>query len=174
MSRLLCGGLGAVGLAVVMATAQVGAQAPVKVEMKDAKGQPIGTATLSSAMGSVQILLDLKNLTPGVHAIHVHAVPKCEGPAFTSAGGHLNPASKKHGLQNPDGPHAGDMENFTVAADGTSKAKVMAKGITLGKEANSVLAGSGTALVVHADADDMKTDPSGNAGDRVACGLITP
>lgn len=174
MSRLLGGALGAVGLAIVMMTAHVTAQGPITVEMKDAKGQPVGTATLSAATGGVQIALDVKNLTPGVHAIHVHAVPKCEGPAFTSAGGHFNPASKKHGLQNPEGPHAGDMENFTVAADGTSTAKVIAKGITLGKEANSALAGSGTALVIHAGPDDMKTDPAGNAGDRVACGLIVP
>ena len=172
MSRLFCGGLAAAGLAVVIAAAHPAAQAVVKVEMKDAQGQSVGTATLSSAMGAVHIQLDLRNLKPGVHAIHVHAVPKCEGPAFTSAGGHFNPGGKKHGLQNPEGPHAGDMENFTAAADGTAKAMVMAKGITLGNEPNSVFAGGGTALVVHAGQDDMKTDPAGNAGDRIACGVI--
>ncbi len=173
MSRLLSRGLGAVGLALVVAAAPIGAQAPVKVEMKDAQGKPVGTATLSSAMGGVQIQLDLQNLKPGVHAIHVHAVPKCEGPAFTSAGSHLNPAGKKHGLQNPEGPHAGDMENFTVAADGTARATVMARGVTLGNEANSVFANGGTALVVHASPDDMKSDPAGNAGDRIVCGIIS-
>lgn len=172
MNRVMWSGLGAVGLAVLMAAAPR-AQAPVNVELKDAKGQSVGTAVLTSGMGGVQIQLNVKGLEPGVHAIHVHAVPKCEGPDFTSAGGHFNPANKQHGLQNPQGAHAGDMENFTVTADGTSKAKVMAKGITLGSELNSVFAGSGTALVIHAAADDMKTDPSGNAGDRVACGLIT-
>lgn len=172
MSKLLSAGLAAAGLAMVMTTAHLAAQGPVKVELKDAQGQPVGTATLSSAIGAVQIQLDLRNLKPGVHAVHVHAIPKCEGPAFTSAGGHFNPAGKKHGLQNPEGPHAGDMENFTVAADGTAKAMVMARGVTLGTEANSVFTNGGTALVVHAGQDDMKTDPAGNAGDRIACGVI--
>jgi Cu-Zn family superoxide dismutase len=161
------------GLSALILTAGLAAQGPVKVELKDATGQSIGTATLTSAMGAVHIQLDVKNLKPGPHAIHVHMTPKCEGPAFTSAGGHFNPAGKKHGLQSPDGPHAGDMENFTVAADGTSKAMIMAKGITLGSEANSVFANGGTALVVHAGPDDMKTDPAGAAGDRIACGVIT-
>ena len=173
MSRLLCGGLAAAGLALLVTAAQPAAQAPVKVELKDAQGQSIGTATLSAAMGAVHVQLDLKGLKPGVHAIHVHAVPKCEGPAFTSAGGHLNPAGKKHGLQSPDGPHAGDMENFTVAADGTAKGMIMTKGITLGDGPHSVFANGGTALVVHAGPDDMKTDPAGASGDRIACGVIT-
>ena len=89
------------------------------------------------------------------------------------SGGHFNPAGKKHGLQNPEGPHAGDMENFTVGADGTAKGMIMAKGITMGSEANSVFANGGTALVIHAGPDDMKTDPAGAAGDRIACGTIT-
>jgi Cu-Zn family superoxide dismutase len=173
MSRVMRGGFAAAALAVVAAAAPLVAQAPVKVELKDAQGQSIGTAALSSAMGAVHIQLDLKGLKPGPHALHVHAVAKCEAPGFTSAGPHLNPGNKKHGLQNPDGPHAGDMENFTVAADGTAKAMVMAKGITLGSEPNSVFANGGTALVVHAGPDDGKTDPSGGSGDRIACGVIT-
>lgn len=163
---------GTTAVALAMAIGTLVAQAPVTVELKDGQGQPVGSATLSSAMGAVHIQLNLKNLKPGVHALHVHATPKCEGPDFTSAGAHLNPAGKKHGLQSAEGPHAGDIENFTVAADGTAKGMVMAKGLALGSEAHSVYANGGTALVVHAEPDDMKTDPAGASGDRIACGVI--
>ena len=97
----------AAGLATVSLQAQ--APAPVKVELKNGQGQAVGTATLTQEMNMVHIALDVKGLTPGQHAIHVHMTPTCEGPAFTSAGGHFNPAGKKHGAQNPEGPHAGDM-----------------------------------------------------------------
>lgn len=174
MTRVVLGAAFSAVLAAGLATASLQAQAtaPVKVELKNGQGASIGTATLTQEMNMVHIMLDVKGLTPGQHALHVHMTPTCEGPAFTSAGGHFNPAGKKHGSQNPEGPHAGDMPNFTVAADGTSKAMVMASGITLGNGANSVFANGGTALVIHAGADDMKTDPAGAAGDRIACGVI--
>jgi superoxide dismutase, Cu-Zn family len=149
----------------------VAAQSATKVDLKNAEGASIGSATLSRSAGGVSIALDLKGLTPGEHALHVHVTPKCEGPAFTTAGGHFNPAAKKHGMKNPEGPHAGDMNNFMVAADGTAKATVVAPGVTLGAEPNSVFADGGTALVVHAKGDDMMTDPAGAAGDRIACGV---
>ncbi len=173
MTQLIRGVFVGAGLSAVMLTASLAAQGPVKVEMKDAQGQSIGSASLSEMSGMVHIQLDLKGLKPGEHALHVHGVAKCEGPAFTTAGGHFNPAAKKHGLQSPDGPHAGDMENFMVQADGTAKGMVMAKGISLGAGANSVFTNGGTALVIHAGPDDMKTDPAGAAGDRIACGTIT-
>ena len=146
--------------------------APVKVEMHNAQGQDIGSATLSSAPQGVNINLELVNLPPGEHALHVHQNAKCDGPAFTTAGPHLNPDMKRHGLQNPDGPHAGDMPNFTVDAHGMVKATLVAPGVTLGKDSHSVFSNGGTALVIHAKADDQKTDPAGNAGDRIACGIV--
>jgi superoxide dismutase, Cu-Zn family len=146
---------------------------PVTVKLVDARGDSIGTATLSPAPAGVTIALAVKGLSPGEHAIHVHGTAKCEGPAFTSAGGHFNPGQKQHGIDNPQGPHAGDMPNFTVDATGRSTATVVAPGITLGDGPTSVFTGGGTALVIHEKADDMKSDPAGNAGARVACGVIT-
>lgn len=145
----------------------------VVVNLKNVQGENIGTAVLSPAAQGVEIKLDVRNLLPGEHAIHVHQVPKCDPPDFKSAGGHFNPDGKHHGLQNPDGPHAGDIPNFTVGADGTAQMMVIAPNVTLGTDSRSVFSNGGTALVIHAKADDGKTDPAGNAGDRIACGVIT-
>jgi Cu-Zn family superoxide dismutase len=154
-------------------TIAAAAQQPTKVELKGAQGEAIGTATLTATGATgVSIALDVKGLKPGEHGVHLHAVPKCEGPAFTSAGPHFNPETKKHGTQNPEGPHAGDMPNLTVGADGTAKATVTDPRVTLGTGANSLFANGGTAIVIHAGPDDMKTDPSGGSGDRIACGAI--
>jgi Cu-Zn family superoxide dismutase len=158
-------------LACFAATVSVSAQMK-HVDLKDAKGNSVGMAMVSPAKGGgVSIDLDVKNLPPGEHALHFHAVPKCEAP-FTSAGGHFNPGGKKHGMQNPEGAHAGDMNNFTVDAKGNAKTTIVNKNVTMGAEPNSIYANGGTALMIHAAADDMKTDPSGNAGDRIACGAI--
>jgi Cu-Zn family superoxide dismutase len=143
------------------------------VDLKDAKGNSVGMAMISPARGGgVSIDLDVKGLPPGEHALHFHAVPKCEAP-FTSAGGHFNPGNKKHGMESAEGPHAGDMNNFTVDAKGTAKTTIVNPRVTMGSEPNSIYAAGVTALMIHAGADHMKTDPAGNAGDRIACGVVT-
>jgi Cu-Zn family superoxide dismutase len=146
--------------------------AKTKVEVKDAQGKDVGTVVIWDQGSGVALQLNLHDLTPGEHAIHFHQVPKCEAPDFKSAGGHFNPESKKHGFDNPEGHHAGDMKNFTVGADGRAKAELEDTDVTLKDGPHSLLT-NGAAIVVHAKADDYKTDPSGSSGDRVACGVIT-
>ena len=163
-------------LAAKMAVAQADAGAPatspapasLTVKMIDAKSQPVGTATLTQTPHGVLIAVDLHHLTPGAHAIHLHETGKCE-PPFKTAGGHFNPGHKQHGFLVAEGAHGGDLPNLDVPVNGSVKAEFIAHGVNLD---GALLDADGSALVVHAKADDYKSQPAGDAGDRVACGVI--
>jgi Cu-Zn family superoxide dismutase len=148
------------------------AQSAAHADIVDAQGKKIGTAAFRASNNGVRIDVNVSGLPPGTRGIHIHSVGKCEGPAFTTAGPHLNPTSKKHGKDSPEGPHAGDLLNLEVNADGLGKASLLDQNVTLGQGQSSLFHEGGTSLVIHADADDYKTDPAGNSGARIACGVI--
>ena len=149
--------------------------APKGVYMKGAQGQDMGTALLKPDGNGIAMVYDFKNLPPGPHAVHIHQNAKCDGTdGFKSAGPHFNPAGKKHGLLNPEGAHNGDLANIKANQKGIAKGTLSTARVTMAEgEPNSVFANGGTAVVIHAHPDDEKTDPAGNAGDRIACGVIT-
>ncbi|PYO18263.1 MAG: superoxide dismutase [Candidatus Rokuibacteriota bacterium] len=141
-------------------------------ELTNTSGQSVGTARFTQAGNVVRILVEAKGLPPGPHGAHVHAVGKCDPPDFNSAGPHFNPTNKQHGALNPQGSHAGDLPNLTIGPDGTGRMETTTEQLSLGSGPSSVWDADGSALVVHANADDFKTDPTGNSGARVACGVL--
>lgn len=160
-------------LAVTLLTPALALASPAATaDLKDATGKPVGTATFTAGEGGVRVKVQVTGLRPGPHGFHVHAAGRCEAPDFKTAAGHFNPAGKQHGLDNPMGHHGGDMPNLVVGADGRGEATAMLQGVTLGEGDASLFHAGGTALVIHADADDGKTDPAGNAGARIACGVV--
>jgi Cu-Zn family superoxide dismutase len=144
----------------------------VQVDLHDAKGETVGHATMTEEKKGVQLKVEVTKLSEGEHGIHLHETGKCEGPDFKSAGAHFNPDKKAHGLENPKGSHLGDMPNLKVGADGKGQMTYLIKKATLKPGSNSLMDADGTAVVIHAKQDDQKNDPSGNSGDRIACGVL--
>jgi Cu-Zn family superoxide dismutase len=168
LGTLLVGSLAATGCATLPATAP-----QATAELKNARGEVVGAASFWEDAGGVRLVATVKRIAPGKHGFHIHAVGRCDPPDFTTAGGHFNPEGKQHGLKNPRGPHAGDLPNLEVGADGTGRLGHVTRLVTLGAGRPSLFDADGSALVLHADPDDDVTDPAGNAGARIACGLIT-
>jgi Cu-Zn family superoxide dismutase len=164
--------LGAVVLALMLGCGE-SPPPTAKAVLVNGQGQKVGEAKLTETPQGVKISLKVENLPPGVHACHIHAKGMCTTPGFESAGGHFNPFGKKHGLKNPQGPHAGDLPNFTVGPDGKGSLETVDSLVTLKPGKNSLFQEGGTSLVIHAGPDDELTDPAGNAGARIACGPIT-
>jgi Cu-Zn family superoxide dismutase len=137
------------------------------IAMVSASGASVGAVQAEPRPGGTYIRIAVQDLPPGDHGLHLHTVGRCDGPAFQSAGAHWNPAGKQHGHLNPAGAHAGDLPNLTVSTNGRGAINFLATGGALDDA-------DGTALVIHAKPDDLRTDPSGNSGDRIACAVISP
>ena len=141
-------------------------------ELKNARGESVGSAVLRQEDGRVRIVVQAGGLTPGRHGVHVHAVGQCEPPTFQSAGGHFNPLGKKHGLENPEGAHGGDLPDLEADRSGRTEYVAITDRLTLGTGPASIFDTDGSAIVIHEKADDQRTDPSGNSGERMLCGLL--
>lgn len=139
--------------------------------LTNSAGQNVGSVEIVQSGAKLMLRANVSGQTPGEHGIHLHTTGKCEAPAFTTAGGHLNPSAHQHGTLNPAGPHAGDLPNLVVGPNGSGKIESPLMG-TVDSFAASVFDADGTAIVLHAGPDDYKTDPSGNSGGRVACGIM--
>jgi len=155
----------------ILAAAPASAQT-ARAALRSTDGKDVGAVELTQTPAGVLLKVSVKGLQPGEHAFHVHVVGKCD-PPFDSAGGHFNPGGRKHGLMAPEGHHAGDMPNLYIPQSGELVVEVLNPAITLEQaKPNSVFGPNGTAIVIHAGVDDYRTDPAGNAGSRIACGVI--
>ncbi|HKY81627.1 MAG TPA: superoxide dismutase family protein [Sphingobium sp.] len=161
------GGSGITGAPVPVAAATASAT------LAAGDGSARGEARVTEAADGLHVVVKAQGLTPGLHAVHVHMTGSCTAPDFTSAGGHWNPTGHKHGKDNPQGMHMGDMPNMLVGSDGAGEMEYVIPGGTLRTGTTAVLDSDGAAVVIHAQADDNRTDPAGNAGGRVACGVLS-
>ncbi|HWK35541.1 MAG TPA: superoxide dismutase family protein [Sphingomonas sp.] len=166
MTALLVAAAGCANEGTTPAASPAGASAVA--DLVDASGATVAHATAIESGGAIRINIDATAVPSGIHGTHVHTVGRCDAPDFTTAGGHWNPGSTMHGVENPHGPHAGDMPNLTIGADGRGTLAITLPAGTL----DAMLDADGAAIVIHAAADDLKTDPSGNSGARIACGVF--
>lgn len=151
--------------------APVPADLTARAEIRDLEGRSLGTMTLTQTPHGVLVSGELTNAPAGVHAIHFHDVGRCEAP-FSTAGGHFNPTQRMHGFRVAAGFHAGDLPNFTAPPTGNVRVDLFSDRVTLGTGPTSLLDADGSSIVIHATADDYATDPAGNSGNRIACGVI--
>ncbi len=143
--------------------------------LRNAQGQVIGNALAVREGQVVKVSMTVRGFTPGTYGVHLHETGRCEAPDFTSAGAHWNPAGRQHGRLNPQGPHLGDLPNLEVRANGTGRIEFdVPVPAGTGGGTNPLVDADGTSIVVHAAADDERTDPSGNSGARIACGALAP
>jgi superoxide dismutase, Cu-Zn family len=142
------------------------------VVLGNAQREEVGRATLTQTSEGVRIAGNVSNLSPGQHGIHIHEKGLCEAPTFESAGGHYNPTAMSHGGERGEQRHIGDLGNIMVGEDGRAAFDVTAQGATLREGSASLFHTGGTSLIVHAKADDLRSNPAGNSGERVACGVI--
>lgn len=144
----------------------------LSADLRSPEGTTLARATLTEESGGTRVMLAAAGLPAGTYGAHVHMTGRCDAPDFASAGGHWNPTEHQHGRDNPQGAHMGDLPNLVVAADGTGEISFDIPGATLRGGANAVLDDDGAAVIVHAEPDDYRTDPSGNSGARIACGVV--
>ena len=144
---------------------------PVRVQMHDRDGNHVGDGTLTARNGSTEVAIRVHDMEPGIRGFHVHEHPRCDPPDFETAGGHFNPDDREHGFENPEGPHAGDLPNLRIREDGSADTTFVSEHLLL-RNGDRALLTTGGALMIHAEEDDYRTDPTGDAGDRIACGVI--
>lgn len=162
----------ALALAISAVPAHAADTATAKAELRNAEGKTVGTATLAALPGGVRLQLAVKDLPPGPKALHIHENGVCEAPTFSSAGRHFNPNGRAHGWHDAKGPHAGDAPNLIVGPDGRSEIEIILERVRLDDSERGLFKKGGTAIVLHAEDDDYASQPAGNAGPRIACGVI--